>query len=299
MAGLSLQIGLCGVDQLRPDLRPIVGAEIFAGDCTGGGLLDGYTDFGTELLIHACRLADISDRRAAGPVESRSFFGGESVDVGDQFFHGSSQKMQMAEHYKTVKRKSIPFGVLLAGNKQRTSMPMSDSGETDVVARRRLNLKAWIDERFKGVQAAFVDKTGINQGELSGLLKKKSFGEKKARALEKQAGMPDGWLDSIHDNEEPATLSADDQQILSAADFMPPDRLASMIEQVKQARNSKGALLAKLLEIQREGEKIEPPPRRAAPDVHESPGRTQGKPYKLPEPGIARPHAGHHKKRTA
>lgn len=176
---------------------------------------------------------------------------------------------------------------------------MSDADETDVVARRRLNLKAWIDERFKGVQAAFVDKTGINQGELSGLLRAKSFGEKKARALEKQAGMPDGWLDSTHDAAEPATLSADDQQILSAADFMPPNRLADMIEQVKQARNSKAALLAKLLDIQREGEAIEPPPKPPAPDVSEPHKRTHGKSYKLPEPGIARPHAGHHKKRVA
>jgi SOS-response transcriptional repressor LexA len=35
-----------------------------------------------------------------------------------------------------------------------------------------------------------------NQGELSGLLKSKSFGEKKARSLEKLAGMPPNWLDS-------------------------------------------------------------------------------------------------------
>lgn len=68
--------------------------------------------------------------------------------------------------------------------------------ETDVVARRRRNLKAWIDDHFNGVQAAFVERTGINQGELSGLLKAKSFGEKKARALEAQAGMPQWWLDT-------------------------------------------------------------------------------------------------------
>lgn len=70
--------------------------------------------------------------------------------------------------------------------------------ETDVVARRRRNLKAWIDDHFNGVQAAFVERTGINQGELSGLLKTKSFGEKKARALENQAGMPPVWLGTNH-----------------------------------------------------------------------------------------------------
>lgn len=78
---------------------------------------------------------------------------------------------------------------------------MPEAAHPDVVARRRRNLKAWIDTHFRGVQAAFVEHTGINQGELSGLLKAKSFGEKKARALEKQAGIPFGWLDELHDAE--------------------------------------------------------------------------------------------------
>jgi len=79
---------------------------------------------------------------------------------------------------------------------------MATTTNTEVVARRRRKLKAWIDEKFKGVQASFVERTGINQGELSGLLKEKSFGEKKARALERQAGMPQYWLDI--DSNEPA-----------------------------------------------------------------------------------------------
>lgn len=61
---------------------------------------------------------------------------------------------------------------------------------------RRANLKKWIDEKHNGTQASFVALTGINQGELSGLLNKKSFGEKKARSLEKIAGMPEMWLDT-------------------------------------------------------------------------------------------------------
>lgn len=65
----------------------------------------------------------------------------------------------------------------------------------DTTTIRRKNLQLWIDEKFGGVQAEFINFTGINQGELSGLLKKKSFGEKKARSLEKLAGMPNLWLD--------------------------------------------------------------------------------------------------------
>lgn len=64
-----------------------------------------------------------------------------------------------------------------------------------VVEVRRERLREWINDKYKGIQAGFVEDTGINQGELSGLLKAKSFGERKARNIEKMAGMPDGWLD--------------------------------------------------------------------------------------------------------
>lgn len=64
----------------------------------------------------------------------------------------------------------------------------------DIVAARRARLRAWIDERHAGVQQGFIAATGINQGELSALLGSKSFGEKKARALELAAKMPDGYL---------------------------------------------------------------------------------------------------------
>lgn len=66
--------------------------------------------------------------------------------------------------------------------------------DTPVVATRRRRLKQWIDENHGGSQASFVLATGINQGELSLLLKDKSFGEKKAAAIEASARMPPGYL---------------------------------------------------------------------------------------------------------
>ena len=63
---------------------------------------------------------------------------------------------------------------------------------------RRRNLRQWIDERYGGQQCRFVEATAINQGELSALLKNKSFGEKKARKLEATAAMPAMWLDADH-----------------------------------------------------------------------------------------------------
>lgn len=69
--------------------------------------------------------------------------------------------------------------------------------DTPIVATRRRRLREWIDTHHRGSQAAFVMATTINQGELSGLLKDKSFGEKKAAAIEASANMPAGYLSGL------------------------------------------------------------------------------------------------------
>jgi phage repressor protein C with HTH and peptisase S24 domain len=61
---------------------------------------------------------------------------------------------------------------------------------------RRARLAQLIRERYDDSQASFVSQTGENQSEVSGLLKSKSFGEKKARKLEEKCGLPTGWLDT-------------------------------------------------------------------------------------------------------
>ena len=63
---------------------------------------------------------------------------------------------------------------------------------------RRANLRQWIDERCGGRQALFAQTAAVNPGELSSLLKNKSFGEKKARKIEQAAAMPAMWLDTVH-----------------------------------------------------------------------------------------------------
>ncbi|MFC5551776.1 hypothetical protein [Massilia aerilata] len=60
---------------------------------------------------------------------------------------------------------------------------------------RRARLAQLIQERYGNSQARFVDETGENQGEVSGLLRAKSFGERKARKLEAKCNLPAGWLD--------------------------------------------------------------------------------------------------------
>ncbi|MDP3135931.1 MAG: helix-turn-helix transcriptional regulator [Burkholderiaceae bacterium] len=95
-----------------------------------------------------------------------------------------------------------------------------------------------------------------------------------------------------------APLSKDDEQILGVADYLPPDKLEDMIKRIEEEGGSKLALLSRLRAIQRDGEAIAPPPELPKPDETPRSPR-KGKPYKLPEPGIAKPNAGHHKKRVA
>lgn len=68
-------------------------------------------------------------------------------------------------------------------------------------ATRRAKLRTWIDLHCHGTQSEFLTSCARNgyelsQSELSGLLRQKSFGEKKARAIEKGAGMPPRYLDT-------------------------------------------------------------------------------------------------------
>jgi len=71
---------------------------------------------------------------------------------------------------------------------------------------RRARLAQLIAERYDS-QADFVAKTGENQGEVSALLKNKSFGEKKARKIEAECGLVRGWLDMTIDA-SPSIVSA-------------------------------------------------------------------------------------------
>ena len=79
-----------------------------------------------------------------------------------------------------------------------TMLPPDDP----IVANRRARLRAWIETRFGGSHAMFIASTNngekqLNQGELSGLLRSKSFGERRARSLEAMAHMPPRYLDDM------------------------------------------------------------------------------------------------------
>ncbi len=67
---------------------------------------------------------------------------------------------------------------------------------------RAENLKTWIDKYYGGKQAAFIEKTGMNQGELSALINgRRVFGERKARSIEELADMPNMYLEQTEEAE--------------------------------------------------------------------------------------------------
>lgn len=86
-----------------------------------------------------------------------------------------------------------------------------------IVAARRKRLRQWIDSEYDGIQAKFVAATGVNQGELSLLLKDKPFGEKRADSLEEQAGMPVGYLLSPLDHSPSSQPARFDDAIMAQA----------------------------------------------------------------------------------
>lgn len=69
------------------------------------------------------------------------------------------------------------------------------------IANRRARLQEWIDTHFGGSKTLFLASTNngdkqMNQGELSALLRNKTFGERRARSLEAIAHMPPRYLDT-------------------------------------------------------------------------------------------------------
>lgn len=61
-------------------------------------------------------------------------------------------------------------------------------------------LNSWVTAYYRN-QQEFIEKFGLNQGEISNIIKKKRvIGERKARKLESQTGMPEMYLDGIESN---------------------------------------------------------------------------------------------------
>ena len=143
----------------------------------------------------------------------------------------------------------------------------------DIQDIRRKNLEQLIQEKY-GSQAGFVRATGINQGELSAILRgMKSFGEKKARKLEQDAELPPGRLDqavigspikAVDDSDPPF----DSVQIRRVQFNVSAGISGIIIDQQEVAGNpiyfrqdwlaKKGWLKEKLVAVNVQGESMEP-----------------------------------------
>jgi hypothetical protein len=61
---------------------------------------------------------------------------------------------------------------------------------------RRDQLRAWISARYPSTRAFCVEH-GLNESEISQLLRTKSFGSRRARNLEEKVGMPLRYLEGV------------------------------------------------------------------------------------------------------
>jgi hypothetical protein len=142
----------------------------------------------------------------------------------------------------------------------------TESIDAPDVAQRRRYLWQWLLNNFGGSQNAFLADMAergheMNQGELSGLLKKKSFGEKKARSLEVKAGMPPRYL-----NPPPETANLNARESAAKPYLWPfatitPDQYNNVLrEQDRAVIESMGITL---LQARSEAEKYDMPAHEA------------------------------------
>jgi len=130
------------------------------------------------------------------------------------------------------------------------------------VAQRRRYLRKWLLDNFGGSQAAFLadlEERGheMNQGELSGLLKKKSFGEQKARSLEEKAGMPHRYLNPAFEESELLAREAAAKPYLWPFVTITPDQYNNVLRD--KDRSAIEAMAMMLLEARYDAEKHESP----------------------------------------
>lgn len=106
---------------------------------------------------------------------------------------------------------------------------LSGMGIQDI---RRERLASLIQERYEGSQSLFVERTGENQGEVSALLRNKSFGEKKARKIEQKCNLPEGWLDlaPMESNVGPELLTPPKANVTAFDDIPPKDNYVQVPE---------------------------------------------------------------------
>lgn len=78
---LGRGIGGVGIDQLGPDVAPVVGAQVFAGDLATGLALDTHADDNFQKLPDGNRLAQVTHRGSTALRERRLLSHGQAIQV--------------------------------------------------------------------------------------------------------------------------------------------------------------------------------------------------------------------------
>ncbi len=170
--------------------------EHFAADGTPGLALDGDAEAFAEDLSDRDGFAEVVDRCPAPLGEGLSVLDVHRVQVGKELIH--------APILLSSNDRSQHLLVIYPAVIENSGMKRSTEAVEDTENRRR-QLQLWIEARHAGKQSAFVAAHKLNQGEISALLKDKSFGGVKARNLEAKCGMPPRYLDQRE--AEPAAVA--------------------------------------------------------------------------------------------
>jgi hypothetical protein len=106
----------------------------------------------------------------------------------------------------------------------------------DIFELREVNLRALIDPKERGDIIRFADTHGLNESYLSQILNKhRRLGEKAARNLEKQIGIPEKSLDSTEKLDALGEIEA----AINRADWLSVEERANFIGLLKSMRDKR------------------------------------------------------------
>ncbi|OTG80793.1 hypothetical protein B9T31_15950 [Acinetobacter sp. ANC 4558] len=97
-------------------------------------------------------------------------------------------------------------------------------------------LNSWVTIHYRN-QQEFIEKFGLNQGEISNIIKKKRvIGERKARKLESQTDIPKMYLDGIDSTVKQQSEAPVDSQAITCSKY---DKLIQICKTIDTLENDK------------------------------------------------------------
>lgn len=180
------------INQLRPYLRPVVWAEVFAGDGSGSGLLDGHTSLNRDRTDAGSPLTDQNWMHADFPCEiSGGLVGEVLVEV-----HGrkiSTELINMQQHfaYRGMVSKKLPLPPM---NRTEVRQRIRREAFAKIRATKFKTNAALSEALGEGFAPSYVSQL------LSG---HRGIGDEVATKIEDRLSLPRGWLDQADEKTHP------------------------------------------------------------------------------------------------